>query len=375
MKRSIIHLLLLLPAIYPHLLSGQISVDIMGKIKSKYASSDVVCGKISVHEEHPEYVRDYEKWVFADNRSGMARLIYIPQLQRTYYFNGAETWILDDQDHTYVHESDARAVAFFLQKLDHISKLLLTRAKSGNTPPENLSADLKEEITRISDKDCQITIRSDDVPEYFIRDNQLVLDFKIENPELTKTRMTYFFLDDLVLEEHSLDTVYRNPTQVDSLLLEVQRKLSFYTPKETLMFEEEKPIDIPFREIYDQLKFVNVSPSNSEYYLFDFYYIQCPPCLKAIPQLKQLQAAFPQSVLSIIAINPYDSHDRIMAFLEKSQITYSSSMMDKEVLNNRGGVMPYPTFVLFDKNGTVLWQKDGYTESLFEEVSAIITKE
>ncbi|WP_264793127.1 TlpA disulfide reductase family protein [Aureispira anguillae] len=107
--------------------------------------------------------------------------------------------------------------------------------------------------------------------------------------------------------------------------------------------------------------------------LIDFWYMGCPPCLKAIPIIKKIQGNYKKEDLIIIGINPFDSRNKklLKHFLAKNDMTYSIVLGNGELSQNFN-TKSYPTFVLLDKNGIIQFEQKGYDENLYSTLTTKI---
>jgi thiol-disulfide isomerase/thioredoxin len=352
--------------------SGQEYLHLVRPIKDKYYEQTFVNGKISVTETRPDAISKYTKLVYSDNREGMWKVIQIPDWQRTYLYDGDATYLILDKDQSYSVSKDSSAILSFSAMLDNISGLLLTRERSKEIQEGNEKSQYTEEIMDLDEGHKKIVLKLGDQQDYYAKDYVFTMEVDTKKMELDRTYLTYTFLGDPISDEHILDTVYSNESEIAKVREEINLKLSAYRFDEYTVPEEEPEILVDFEKIKSQLSFVNFAPKESEYYLFDFYYVQCPPCLKAVPLLKEIHKSYPTETLSVIAINPYDSKAKIEGYIEKTNIPYASAMLDISFIQESGSNLSYPTFFLFDRDGNMLWQQSGFDENLVESVKEII---
>lgn len=100
--------------------------------------------------------------------------------------------------------------------------------------------------------------------------------------------------------------------------------------------------------------------------LIDFWYMGCPPCLKAIPIIKKIQNNYKKEDFIIIGINPFDSRNKelLKQFLVKNDMTYPI-ILGNGKLSEKFNTKSYPTFVVLDKNGIIQFEQKGYDENLY----------
>ncbi|WP_375577956.1 thioredoxin-like domain-containing protein [Marivirga tractuosa] len=110
----------------------------------------------------------------------------------------------------------------------------------------------------------------------------------------------------------------------------------------------EKVPDFKF-ELLD-LPSKKLSEYSGQYVLLDFWYSGCAPCLKAVPKLNGLEKE--NESLSIIGINPVDTEKRFLKAIDKFNIKYAQTLVDKNSeLPSYFNVGGYPTYVLIGPEG------------------------
>jgi thiol-disulfide isomerase/thioredoxin len=114
--------------------------------------------------------------------------------------------------------------------------------------------------------------------------------------------------------------------------------------------------------------------------LLDFWSTSCGPCLRAVPSLKRLQADYGSSGLELIGLAcepdaPFASRAREVELVSrKKEMNYrvylerEGHVGDVQRLFNVGY---YPTLVLLDRSGTILW-RGGATDTDLARLEAIV---
>lgn len=107
--------------------------------------------------------------------------------------------------------------------------------------------------------------------------------------------------------------------------------------------------------------------------LFDIWYMDCPPCLKAIPLLNELHNKYNEMGLKIVGINPFNNNEkdlkRMPNFLSHNKIDYPILFIDREQ-NKQLKVPAYPSFYLVDHEGQILHSEIGFDEEKAEILDA-----
>lgn len=107
--------------------------------------------------------------------------------------------------------------------------------------------------------------------------------------------------------------------------------------------------------------------------LFDFWHRSCYPCLKAIPDLIKIQEEF-KNDLVIIGINDFDNDEDITAYFKFKGVNYLSTYKTERSISKRINVKLFPTTLLFDKNGTLIYTDTGYSISGMRKLKNAIKK-
>lgn len=105
--------------------------------------------------------------------------------------------------------------------------------------------------------------------------------------------------------------------------------------------------------------------------LIDFWIKNCGPCIQSVPQLNELYEKFKNNNFEIVSINAYDSKNEVGWFSNKYHIKYSVLLEGKSVAE-KYGVAGFPTFIIADKKGNVVYTAEGYNIAVKAEIEKII---
>jgi thiol-disulfide isomerase/thioredoxin len=102
---------------------------------------------------------------------------------------------------------------------------------------------------------------------------------------------------------------------------------------------------------------------NSEYFkdkiiLTNFWFIGCYPCMKEIPDLNKIAVDFKDKV-TFVAINKGNSTAQIEYFIKKFPFLYTQTMAKQDLLDSLK-INLYPTNILYNKKGEVVFKSEGY---------------
>lgn len=96
--------------------------------------------------------------------------------------------------------------------------------------------------------------------------------------------------------------------------------------------------------------------------VLNFWFVACPPCRKEMPALNELAFEFARKTdVVFIAIAPDKKWD-LKDFIKTHPLAYHI-IDDGQVFDNRYGIHTYPTNVVLDKNGTVRFSDEGFSNT------------
>jgi thiol-disulfide isomerase/thioredoxin len=119
--------------------------------------------------------------------------------------------------------------------------------------------------------------------------------------------------------------------------------------------------------------------------LLDFWHTGCKPCRDAIPWLVNLQAYYDKNypkTLQIVGIayeegTPEKQAQQVRSFRGRYNIKYPTLLGNrvKCPVFEQFGVEAYPTFVLLDETGRIVWRRQGFDQAVLAELDAAIRKQ
>lgn len=143
-------------------------------------------------------------------------------------------------------------------------------------------------------------------------------------------------------------------------------ELSWYYSSYTLEYALARKMDQPtlvavgtgapdwILPVYNRKANLDLKSLRGKLVLLDFWIRNCGPCIASIPDLNALQQKFNKKQFEIIGINAYDAKEEISWFCKKHQPDYTILMQGKAVAEQYG-VSGYPTLVLLDRTGKILY--------------------
>lgn len=109
-----------------------------------------------------------------------------------------------------------------------------------------------------------------------------------------------------------------------------------------------------------------------KYYLIDFWYRSCMPCIKSLPDIIKIYDKYSSKGLLIISINNVDkSNPLIEKFIVDNQIPYKVYIESLEQ-GKKFNIKVYPTFLIYDEKFNLVQLHTGYSDHLFDKISAFL---
>lgn len=99
--------------------------------------------------------------------------------------------------------------------------------------------------------------------------------------------------------------------------------------------------------------------------LLDFWIKNCGHCMESFPVLKQLQAKYGGDKFQLISINAYDKKQEIDIFYKHEKPNYKM-LYNGSALAKSLGIYAYPTVILLDGTGKVLYSGNGFDHAKIE---------
>ena len=106
--------------------------------------------------------------------------------------------------------------------------------------------------------------------------------------------------------------------------------------------------------------------------VLNFWFINCSPCVKEIPELNRLKKDFKDKNVEFIALG-LDEAYKIAAFKKKTPFKYNI-VSDARWLTNKFDVKSYPTNIIIDKEGNISFYKYGFKNDIYDVMNYEINK-
>jgi thiol-disulfide isomerase/thioredoxin len=124
--------------------------------------------------------------------------------------------------------------------------------------------------------------------------------------------------------------------------------------KESTKMQAGQILPKDFFEGYEQIQ--NNIKNNYKYYLIDFWYSYCGPCIAGFPTLKKIYNQFHNKGFEIvsISIDQQKNKKNYLAAIKKNNLIWSH-VWDKEgKVTKKFNINAFPTYILLDKNDRII---------------------
>lgn len=102
--------------------------------------------------------------------------------------------------------------------------------------------------------------------------------------------------------------------------------------------------------------------------LLDFWIKSCGPCMASFPHLNELQQKFGSDKFQLLSINAEDNKEDIAFFFKKHKPVYKM-LFDGEKLAEQYGVPGFPSIILLDRLGRVIYAStNGFDQPAIEKI-------
>ncbi|TVZ27232.1 thiol-disulfide isomerase/thioredoxin [Gillisia sp. Hel_I_86] len=116
---------------------------------------------------------------------------------------------------------------------------------------------------------------------------------------------------------------------------------------------------------------LNIDDLKGKPTLINFWFINCPPCIKEMPELNAIKEHYGNSV-NFLAIT-FDTKEKVSVFLKKMKFDFIHITDSKNEIDKIGNEA-YPMNMFLDKNGVVRFVRGNLTEKDGKDFKMIIDK-
>jgi thiol-disulfide isomerase/thioredoxin len=117
--------------------------------------------------------------------------------------------------------------------------------------------------------------------------------------------------------------------------------------------------------------------------LLDFWHSTCPPCLQAIPHMVDLKRRYGPTGLEVIGIacekgTPEQQSQKVRQVRARYTINYTTLLSGGGTeacpVKKQFGVTCFPTLILLDETGQIVWRREGADEQILWELEVEIQR-
>ena len=115
---------------------------------------------------------------------------------------------------------------------------------------------------------------------------------------------------------------------------------------------------------------IKLSDLKGKIVVLNFWFTTCPPCIMEIPELNKIASKYKKSGVEFLAIT-FDDKNKVTNFLKEHPFYYTPISDSKLV--RKYGISGFPTSILIDKEGKIMFKKTGiFTRALEEAVKMYV---
>ena len=98
----------------------------------------------------------------------------------------------------------------------------------------------------------------------------------------------------------------------------------------------------------------------------EFWIKNCGYCMQAFPEIRELQKKYGDKI-EILSINAYDKKEEIDFFYKREKPAYKM-LYSGEKLAESLGIYSYPTTLILDGSGKVIYSSAGFDKVAIEQI-------
>lgn len=106
--------------------------------------------------------------------------------------------------------------------------------------------------------------------------------------------------------------------------------------------------------------------------LINFWFIGCFPCMKEMPELNKLKLEFNDKI-NFFAYTKDNSPEQVSYFIKKFPFNFKHILPNQSIIQSLK-INLYPTNILYNKKGEIVFRSEGYDEKSIETLRNEINK-
>ena len=109
--------------------------------------------------------------------------------------------------------------------------------------------------------------------------------------------------------------------------------------------------------------------------LIDFWGTWCPPCVASIPHLQKLSRRSAKSPFVLLSVSNDGDGEMLRRFVEEHEMTWPQVWdEDRKLVRELFQVSRYPTFIVVDHEGEIVYRQSGWGTGIERDLDAQIAK-
>lgn len=123
---------------------------------------------------------------------------------------------------------------------------------------------------------------------------------------------------------------------------------------------------------FNEYSFINkegkvekLTTNAAEYYVLDFWFLACPPCIEQHKEIKTQLDRLKQQKIEFIGISTDKNLEKWKSYLEKHEYTWPNFLQDRgKTITDQLGISGFPTYLILDKTGKILEMNSSFSNVL-----------
>jgi peroxiredoxin len=118
-------------------------------------------------------------------------------------------------------------------------------------------------------------------------------------------------------------------------------------------------------------KVINLKALKGKTVILNFWFTSCAPCLQEIPELNDLVTKYKDDNSVVFVAVTYNSPDDVKKFLKQKDFKFSILAGHADIINQYG-ISGYPTSMVIDKKGNVVFSLTTYDGTNVQQLDGVI---
>jgi thiol-disulfide isomerase/thioredoxin len=307
--------------------------------------------------------------------------IYSISKENTSFYRNFQSFTLEHNNNTLqiykqVDSSDISSNSFVSYSIIAIQKLITNLIQLKDVITSTTDSTIKGKkyykvkiITQKKYFDFYDLVYVDD--KDFVREIFLLIDVNTYLPYqyYAKFRITDYGIDFL---RNTYENIKRNIILLDEKKWEPGNYMPRYSlkidnkEKKLISIGDSLPITLLQKYTTSGSSAISTASFKNKKTIFYFWIKSCGPCLASFPKLKAFQNEYANREVDIVMVNCFDKEKDIAFFYNKHKTNYTMLFNGLD-LQNKIGIVAYPTVVVIDSNQKVLYNGD-WNEILIRKI-------